>query len=105
MIDALNIIASEFPTQPLSQSTKEHPLLHSRITELQVHTLLSLRFREHEIWTRSEIHQYLSEIAKKLNATAHCIYPNRLSDPEEAYAGFTHSPYVHEPKSDDGDLY
>jgi hypothetical protein len=95
-MDALYVLSCEFPNQSLSESTASHPLLHSRITELQVHTLLSLDFSDHQIWTRDEIYAKLCEVAKQLNPTAKVIYSNRLSD--DGY--FRHDPYVFRPKED-----
>jgi hypothetical protein len=82
MMDANYVISNEFPSTPLSVSAKEHPLLHSRITELQVHTLLGASFSDHEIWTKKEIYSHLSKIARILNPTSVDIFPNRLSDEE-----------------------
>jgi hypothetical protein len=93
-MDALHVISSEFPSQPLSESTAAHPLLHSRITELQVHTLLGLDFSDHHVWTQTEIRNRLHSAAKALNFTAEGIYPNRLSED----GCFSHHPYIHQPK-------
>ena len=79
-MNANYVIGSEFPERRLQQSAEEHPLLHSRITELQVHTLLSVNFNDHEVWTTNEIYAHLSKVAKGLNATAVMIYSNTLSD-------------------------
>jgi hypothetical protein len=99
MIDANCVISREFPSTPLSVSAKEHPLLHSRITELQVHTLLSADFSDHEIWTRKEIHSHLSKIARRLNLTSVDIFPNRLSD-HEYFNHYKGNPTL--PKNKDG---
>jgi hypothetical protein len=95
-MNALHVISSEWSSLPLSKSTEKHPLLHSRITELQVHTLLNLRFEDHEIWTRNEIYALLQRAAKVLNSTASTIWPNRLSDD----SSFRHHPYIHKVKED-----
>jgi len=94
-MDALYVISCEWPSRPLSESTAAHPLLHNRITELQVHTLLDLDFRGHEIWTQEEIYSRLREIARRINATACSIYPNQLTDTGVLHP---HTPYVHVPK-------
>jgi hypothetical protein len=93
-MNALNVISSEWPTKSLSESTEEHPLLHSRITELQVHTLLGLNFNAHEIWTKAEIHEHLRKIAEQLNPASATICPNRLTD----NGCWRHTEYIHKPK-------
>jgi hypothetical protein len=90
-IDTLYVIGCEFPTQPLGESTAAHPLLHSRLTELQVHTLFNLDFSAHEVWTRAEVYALLDKVAKDLNPTARGIARNLLSDD----GAFHHYAYVH----------
>jgi hypothetical protein len=80
MMDANYVIGSTFPTDPLKTSADKYPNLHSRITELQVHTLLDVKFNEHKIWTTAEIRSHLQDIAKTLSNESVTIYPNRLSD-------------------------
>lgn len=92
-MNALHVLSSEFPDQTLTEITTAHPLLHSRITELQVHTLMSANFSDHEIWTRAEIKDRLGRIAHALNSTASSIYPNELTND----GCFRHAEYVHRP--------
>lgn len=79
-MDATRVLSSAFPTLGLNQIVEEHPLLHSRLTELQVHTLLGVSFDAHKVWTSDEIRDHLLKAAEKLNPTAVRIYPNQLSD-------------------------
>lgn len=94
-MNALDVISSEFPDKPLAESTTEHPLLYSRLTELQVHTLLGLDFDAHEVWTKAELRKHLRGLANTLNSTAAMIYPNYLTS---EYGGYRHHQYIHVPK-------
>jgi hypothetical protein len=62
-VDATNLVSCEWPSQPYQATLVQHPLLHSRLTELQVHTLLGVDFTDHKIWTVEEIYTRLRDVA------------------------------------------
>jgi hypothetical protein len=92
-MDANYLISNLFPTKSLRQSAEEHPLLHSQITELQVHTLLDMDFSAREVWTRNEIYAHLSRVAEGLNSTAVTIHSNRLTD-EGCFSHYVGNPTI-----------
>lgn len=91
-MDALSLISDMYPDKGLVESTAGSPFLKSRITELQVHTLMSLNFRDHELWTQKEIYALLYKVSCGLNPVSAQIYPSRLSEG----GVFGHNRYVHE---------